>query len=321
MQPGRSTGPASPPPPPALAGAVDLSGLKARATAPAPSGPGQAVAPDGSDEAAAAGGRPYVIDVTEATFSDEVLERSFQVPVVLDLWAEWCGPCKQLSPVLEKLAREGGGSWVLAKIDVDANPALAQALRVQGIPAVKAVFQGQLIGEFTGAVPEPQARQFITALLEATGGAEAAATANGATAEEPEDPRVVAAEDAVARGDLADAARRYQEILAADPAHPRAADALREVELLRRVAEAPSDAVTRADAAPDDVDAQLAAADAELAAGQVDAAFGRLLATVRRTGGPDRDQVRDRLFEMFAVVGPDDPRVAPARRDLASALF
>src|SRR5882724_671633 len=113
--------PGNPPLSAALAGAVDLSGLKARATA--------AAAPAGSGDAGGGGGA-FVIDVSEATFQSEVLERSMQVPVVLDLWAEWCGPCKQLSPVLEKLAGEDGGTWILARIDVDANPALAQALRV-----------------------------------------------------------------------------------------------------------------------------------------------------------------------------------------------
>ena len=141
----------------AMAGAVDLAAVKARSeaaqraqTAPPPS----AAAPAGAPGSA-------VVDVTEDTFQSEVLDRSFQVPVVLDLWAEWCQPCKQLSPVLERLAAEGAGAWVLAKVDVDANPALAQGLRVQGIPAVKAVWQGQLVAEFSGAIPEEQARQFV----------------------------------------------------------------------------------------------------------------------------------------------------------------
>src|ERR671928_2021954 len=124
-----------------MAGAVDLAAVKARSEAAAraqAAPPPSATAPAGSSGSA-------VVDVTEATFQTEVLDRSFQVPVVLDLWAEWCGPCKQLSPVLEKLAVEGGGSWVLAKIDVDANPRLAQMFRVLGIPMVFAVVGGQPI--------------------------------------------------------------------------------------------------------------------------------------------------------------------------------
>jgi putative thioredoxin len=297
-----------------LSRAVDLSALKARSEAEQRA---QQAAANGDTPSAA----PSVIDVTEATFQTEVLDRSFQVPVVLDLWAEWCGPCKQLSPLLEKLAEEGGGSWILAKIDVDANPTIAQALRVQSIPAVKAVYQGQLIGEFSGALPEPQVRQFVTALVDAIRAEGGAPGAVGEVAPEQEDPRIVAAEDATAAGDLDDAVRRYKEILAAEPAHARAADALREVELLRRVADAPIDAISRADAAPDDVDLALAAADLEIAEGRVDAAFSRLLAAVRAAAGSDKDTPRARLVELFAVVGTDDPRVATARKQLAAALF
>src|SRR3954453_3652467 len=191
----------------AMAGAVDLAAVKARSEAAAraqAAPPPSATAPTGASGSA-------VVDVTEATFQAEVLDRSFQVPVVLDLWAEWCGPCKQLSPVLERLAVEGGGSWVLAKIDVDANPALAQGLRVQGIPAVKAVWQGQLVAEFTGAIPEDQARQFVTELVSVT-------TGGGLPEAEPaeqvaDDPRLDAAEDALERGDLAAAEAAYQAIL------------------------------------------------------------------------------------------------------------
>lgn len=302
----------------ALAGAVDLSALRARNEArERAEAQAQAPGPDGDGPAAPV----TVIDVTEATFQAEVLDRSFRTPVVLDLWAEWCGPCKQLSPILEKLAAEGGGSWVLAKIDVDANQAVAQALRVQGIPAVKAVFQGQVLGEFTGALPEAQVRQFIQAVVEATGAAAVGPDGEPAEPQEPEDPRVVEAEDATARGDFDDAARRYRAILAAEPAHPRAAEALREVELLRRVTVAPADAVARAEAAADDVPAQLVAADVQLAEGDVDGAFGRLLATVRRAAGDERESARTRLVELFAIVGPDDPRVATARRDLSRALY
>lgn len=331
MQPGRPARGAAPAPSPALsaalAGAVDLSALRARneARERAEQQAAQARAGNGAGPAAPV----TVIDVTEASFQTEVLDRSFQVPVILDLWAEWCGPCKQLSPVLEKLAAEGGGSWVLAKVDVDTNQALAQALRVQSIPAVKAVFSGQVLGEFTGALPEAQVRQFVQAVVEATSGAAGAPGAPGQpgapgaapAAEEPEDPRVLAAEDATAAGDFDEAARLYQAILAADPAHPRAAEALREVELLRRVTAAPADAVARADAAADDVDAQLVAADVQIADSDVDGAFRRLLEAVRRSAGADRERARTRLVELFGIVGTDDPRVTTARRDLSRALY
>jgi putative thioredoxin len=312
--------PGNAPLPAALAGAVDLSALKARATAKAAPPPGAAqpgAQPGARPAGNGAGGAPHVIDVTEQTFQAEVLERSMQTPVVLDLWAEWCGPCKQLSPVLERLAAEGGGSWVLAKVDVDANPGLAQALRVQGIPAVKAVFQGQLVAEFTGAVPEPQVRQWIAALVEAVSGA----PAEGLEPPEPEDPRLDAAEAALSRGDLEQAARRYEEILAAEPAHELAATALRQVNLLRRIGTARPDAVAAADAAPGDLPAQLAAADVQVASGDPAGGFRRLTELIRRTSGEDRDAVRTRLLELFSVVGDGDPAVSRARRDLASALY
>ncbi|SDX66187.1 putative thioredoxin [Modestobacter sp. DSM 44400] len=300
-----------------LAGAVDLAAVKARSEAAAraqAAPPPTAAAPVGAPGSA-------VVNVDESTFQSEVLDRSFQVPVVLDLWAEWCGPCKQLSPVLERLATEGGGTWVLAKVDVDANPALAQGLQVQGIPAVKAVWQGQLVAEFTGAIPEEQARQFVTELVAATTGGAVPGAEGEDEATDAEDPRLDAAEAALDRGDLAAAEAAYTEMLATEPDHPVAGLALRQVQLFRRAEEAGPDALAAADAAPDDVAAQTCAADFLLGTGNVEAAFDRLLDVVRRTAGEDRDMARKHLVELFVVVGDDDPRVGAARRALTLALF
>ncbi len=302
-----------------MSGAVDLGAVKARSEAAARA----AAAP-----APSAG--QHVIEATEANFQAEVLDRSFQVPVLLDLWADWCEPCKQLSPMLEKLAGESGGSWILATIDVEANQRIAQMLQVQSIPTVFAVIGGQLVPGFQGALPEAQVREFLSALLEAASQAGLSGVApNGAagTVEEaaaptePEDERLTAAEDALEAGDFDLAAERYQAILSMEPANTEAQLALRQVGLLRRLSVLPPDAIVAAAATPDDVEAQLAAADAELAANDIPAALGRLIELVRRLRGGERTLVRDRLVEYFELLGPDDPRVPPARRDLANALF
>jgi putative thioredoxin len=290
-------------------GAVDLGAL--RSTPPAR----PAAAPGG---APAAGGAPRpgstiaVIDVNEATFQTEVLERSLTTPVLLDLWAEWCQPCKQLSPVLERLADEGGGSWILGKVDVDANPGLAQALRAQSIPMVVAVIGGRLVEGFTGVLPEAQIRQYIDAVLKAAGVAVAQA----------EDPRLDTADDALMTGDLDAAEEAYRKILADSPADPAAESGLAQVALYRRVTGVdPAGALAAAAAAPGDVAAQSIAADVEVLSGQAPEAYKRLVDLVRRTAGDDREAARKHLLSLFAVAGPDDPAVAAARRALASALF
>jgi putative thioredoxin len=314
MRPGGSAQQQQPSPAPsaALAGAVDLAAIKARSEAAARAA-----------DAPAPGN--HVVEVTEATFQAEVIDRSFQVPVLIDLWADWCEPCKQLSPILERLANEAAGSWVLAKIDTEANPRIAQALQVQSIPAVYAVIGGQLVPGFQGALPEPQVRELVGAVLSAAQQANLSGTAPGgvpATADEaPADPRFDAAEQALQDGEFALAAQRYQAILDAEPANAEAALALRQVGLLQRVDKLDASTVARADAAPDDIEAQLAAADYALASNDAEAAFRRLLATLRRVGAEERDALRDRLVEYFDILGPDDPQVGPARRELANALF
>jgi len=310
-----------------MAGAVDLSALKARSDAAARATQQGPPAPGGAP-AAAGGSSEFVIDVTEQSFQTDVLERSLQVPVVVDLWAEWCGPCKQLSPVLERLAAASNGAWILAKIDVDANPRIAQAFGVQSIPMVVAVVGGQPVDAFNGALPEPQIKQWITALLDALRDrmpAIAEAERGGGAApepvEEPEDPRFTAAEDAIERGDYAAAEEAYQKILDVEPANEEAAAALLQVRFLARAEQADPMAVAKADAAPDNVDAQLAAADAEVATDRVEPAFQRLLGLVQRTSGDDRERARLHLVELFELFAADDPRVTTARRGLARALF
>jgi len=307
----------------AMAGAIDLGAVKARS--------------DAAARAAAQPPRPAdssIIDVTEETFQSEVLDRSFQVPILLDLWADWCQPCKTLSPILEKLVEESGGAWLLAKIDVDANPRISQALQVQSIPTVFAVIGGQLVPGFQGALPEPQIREFITAVLQAAqraGLSVPAAQPDGADAadgdgvaevpEAPSDPRFEAAETALENGDFAAAATAYQTILASEPANTEAELALRQVRLLERTADLDASVVARADASPADLPSALAAADYELMGNEIDAAFRRLLAALRGAAGEERDAIRDRLVEYFELIGPDDPRVNPARRELTRLLF
>jgi putative thioredoxin len=287
-------------------GAVDLGALAQRQTAQQQRAaqPAASAGPSTSSE--------FVIDVTDATFQDEVLQRSLTTPVIIDFWAEWCQPCKQLSPVLERLAAEAGGAWVLAKVDIDANPRLAQSFRIQSIPLVYAIVGGQPVDAFNGVIPEAQLRQWLDAVLKA-GGVEVAA---------PVDPRLDAADDALADGDFDAAEQAYKKILAESPADAVAESGLAQVGLLRRTATTdPTKALAAAASAPDDVEAQLLAADVELLSGQADEAYQRLVNVIRRTSGDDREKARLHLISLFNIAGPDDPAVAKARRALASALF
>jgi putative thioredoxin len=250
---------------------------------------------------------------------------------VVDFWADWCQPCKQLGPILEKLANEAAGRWILAKVDIDANPGLAQQLSrmgVQGIPFVAAVVAGQMLPVLNGAAPEPQVRQVLDQLFDALReqglmpeGADAGPEEGGAR-EPAADPVEAEAETALQRGDLDAAEAAFGKILEAKPGDAGAKSGLALVELQRRVhaydaEQARKDAAAR----PDDAQVQVQVADLDLAEGRVEEAFDRLIGTVRRTSGDDRETARKHLVSLFDLLPPDDPRVAQARRRLASALF
>lgn len=308
-----------------MSGAVDLAAIKARSEAAARA----ASAPPPPAGAA-------IVSVTEADFQADVLDRSYQVPVLINVVAVGSPASDQLAPVLEKLAGEGAGSWVLAVLDVDASPRVAQALQVQSVPTVFAVIAGQLVPGFSGALPEAQVREFVAAVLGAGresglagAGADAAdpadsageANADPVATEPPSDTRFDAAEAALDAGDFAGAIDGFQAILDAEPANPDAALALRQTRFLQRLEASPADAVATAAAAPNDVTAQLAAADQEVATNEAGAALERLLALVSRVFGADRELARDRLLDYFELFGPEDERVPAARRRLANALF
>ncbi|EDY46997.1 thioredoxin [Streptomyces clavuligerus] len=317
-----------------MSGVVDLAAVKAASEA-------KAKAEQARADAARQGGggavspSSLVIDVDEAGFERDVLQRSAEVPVVIDFWAEWCQPCKQLGPLLERLAQEYNGRFVLAKIDVDANQLLMQQFGVQGIPAVFAVVAGQALPLFQGAAPEAQIRQTLDQLVQVAeerfgltgivvdadprddGEQQAPPVPAG-----PHDAALQAAVQALDAGDFAGAVQAYGNVLSDDPGNTEAKLGLAQAQLLGRVQDLDAQQVrTEAARQPGDVAAQLAAADLDLVGGHVEDAFGRLVETVGRTAGEDRDAARLRLLELFEVVGTDDPRVTAARQALARVLF
>jgi thioredoxin len=290
-------------------------------------------------QTAAASGAPasaFVFDVTEETFNDDVVMRSRTAPVIVDLWAEWCGPCKQLSPLLEKLANQAGGTWLLAKLDVDANQRLAQAMfqmfQSQSIPMVVAFLGGQVLDGFLGALPEAQVKQWLAQVLSAAeqlgvrpadeAGPPAADDADAEDAWNDLPPALAVARDAMESGDFDAAARALEKALADAPGDSLAKSWLAQVNLMRRVSSYdPAEVSREAAAHPEDIEAQLRGADFEMASGDAERAFDRLLAVIKRTSGAERNTARLHLLDLFEVLPPDDDRIKKARKQLTALLF
>jgi putative thioredoxin len=308
-----------------LQGAIDLGAVAAAREAQAKAA--QAAAQRAADPVAS----NLIIDVTTASFEADVITQSMSVPVVVDLWATWCEPCKQLSPILEKLALEYDGRWILAKVDVDAEQQIAAAFQVQSIPTVYVVIGGQVAPMFQGAMPESQVRQVLEAVLAeaekagitgrvAVNQSESLAESEEIQAKQPpSDPRFDAAETALELGDWARASDAYKEILSVTPGDAIAKIGLLNVNLLQRTDG--RDLAADIDQMTIETDSVLQAADATFLMGEFADAFALLIEHLKNVAGTQRDQTRERVLELFEIAGPSEPAVVKARIALTNALF
>ncbi|MGJ9414176.1 co-chaperone YbbN [Aeromicrobium sp. CF4.19] len=298
-------------------GAVDLSALAK---------PSQPPAGQGADP-----GASWIVDVTEQNFQEAALEASMQHLVVLSLWSARAQQSADFNALLGRVIDSYGGQLVLAQVDVDANPQIAQALQAQGVPLVVGLVKGQPVPLFQGTAEEADVRQYFDQLiaLGAQNGLTGRAAPTGQATPTPEasedvveDPRFTAADAAFAENDFATVVAEYEKLLAQSPGDVEVAERLAGARLMARTQGAELNQARQVAAdTPDDVAAQLLVADLDVSGGHVDDAFGRLIDLVRRTSGDERESIRERLLELFTVVGASDPRVAEARRSLASALF
>ncbi|GAA3745079.1 tetratricopeptide repeat protein [Salinactinospora qingdaonensis] len=277
---------------------------------------------------------PYAIDISEENFQNEVLERSMQLPVVLVVLANWSEQAKQVEAALDRLAVAAGGQWALAKVDSEATPQIAQALRASTVPMVAMVIGGQVVPGPAGAATQEQLRDWLSQVFEglrSQGVLPENYSGLGPAEEEPQqqEPQQQAqsqadseAAEAIQRGDFEAAEAAFTKALEADPDDENAKLGLAQVRLIGRIRDLDVDAVRAAAAEnPQDVDAQIKVADIDMYGGKFEDAFDRLIGTVRRTSDEERDKARRHLLSLFEVLPGGDPRVAKARRSLTSALF
>jgi putative thioredoxin len=280
----------------------------------------------------------WTIDVNEENFEAEVLERSTKIPVMVDFWADWCGPCKVLGPVLEKLAGEYSGEFILAKVNVDENPGLANVFGIQGIPAVKLFRDGDLASEFTGALPEPMLREFLSKFLP--------------SAADKEAEEALVLEES---GKTDEAKASYQTILQSDPHHAKAllglgrlamnegdadsameyldkvpivADERKEADRLIARLNLQSGAAENVTALrekvksdPNNIAARFELAQALAGAEKYEEALGEFLAIVKADRQFQDDGARKAMIQIFEVLGTEDPLTDKFRSELAAALF
>ena len=301
--------------------------------------------------APAAGATPLIKDSSLPTFAADVLDASMQTPVIVDFWAPWCGPCKQLTPLLEKAVTEAKGKVRMVKVNIDENPEIAQQLRIQSIPTVYAFRNGQPVDGFMGAIPESQVKTFVQGLIAGGGGEET----------EPEGPDIEGAlklaAEALAAHDLSTAAHIFGEILQEEPGHPKAVaglarcylesgdverakktlglvkpdgqtdEAIKAVEAevaLKERAMSAGDAAplkARIAANPADLEARLQLATVLDAKGERDEAINELLEIIKRDRKWNEEAAKKQLLTLFEAMGPMDPRTIQARRRLSSLLF